>query len=84
VNINIAMIGNLISTAFVAIAVWMSMTWQHGLYNDNRNLIALALAYGSGLLTALSSQFTVHIEKETDDKTNGEDYHDYKKTANQK
>ena len=81
-KINIAMIGNLIATIFVAIAVWLSTQWQPDPHNDVEQLTALALAYGAGLLTALSSQWTVHLEEEPNDITNGEDNHGYKKSTN--
>jgi hypothetical protein len=70
------MIGNLISTVFVGIAVWLSMQWKQGPGTDNEQLVALVLAYGAGLLTALSSQLTVHFEKELDSKTDGDNSHD--------
>jgi len=73
---NLTMIGNLTSTMFVAIAVWLSMQWQPNPHHDIEQLIALALTYGAGLLTAVSSQWSVHVEKESDSKTNGEDNHD--------
>ena len=75
-NINLTMIGNLIATVFVAIAVWLSMQWKSNPYDDNEQMIALALTYGAGLLTALSSQWTVHVEKEPDLKLDGGNNHD--------
>jgi opacity protein-like surface antigen len=73
---NLTMIGNLIATVFVAIAVWLSMQWQPVPSNDMKQLIALALTYGAGLITAISSQWTIHIEKESDSEINGENNHD--------
>ena len=70
------MIGNLIATIFVAIAVWLSTQWQPDPHNDVEQLTALALTYGAGLLTALSSQWTVHVEKEPDLKIDGGNNHD--------
>ena len=72
---NLTMIGNLISTIFVATAVWLSMQWQPNPHSDSDQLIALALTYGAGVLTAVSSQWTVHIEEKSDSKTNDEDTH---------
>jgi hypothetical protein len=75
-TMNLTMIGNLISTLFVAIAVWLSSQWQLNPHNGIGQLIALALAYGAGLLTAISSQWSIHIEKELDSEIDGEDNHD--------
>ena len=73
---NLTMIGNLISTIFVAIAVWLSSEWQPNPHEDIGQLIALGLTYSAGLLTALSSQWTVHVEKEPDLKIDGGNNHD--------
>ena len=73
---NLTMIGNLISTLFVAIAVWLSSQWQPNPHNDIGQLIALALAYVAGLLTAISSHWSMCIEKEIDYETDGNDNHD--------
>jgi hypothetical protein len=73
---NLMMIGNLISTSFVAIAVWLSSQWQPNPNTDTEQLIALGLTYSAGLLTALCSQWSIHIEKESDSKIDNEDNHD--------
>ena len=73
---NLSMIGNLISTLFVGIAVWLSAQWEPNPNGDIKQLVALGLTYGAGLLTAISSQWSVHIEKESDSEIDGEDNHD--------
>lgn len=73
---NLTMIGNLISTMFVAIAVWLSSQWQPDPHNNIGQLIALGLTYSAGLLTALSSRWSMHVEKLPDSKIDGEDNHD--------
>jgi len=78
-GINLTMIGSLISSMFIAIAVWLSMQWQPNGANDREQLLALALTYIAGLLTAISSQLTVHVREELNDTTNGKNNHDYKK-----
>ena len=72
---NLTMIGNLISTLFVAIGVWLSSQWEPTTYGNIKQLVALGLTYGAGLLTALSSQLFIHIKKEPDSKIDGEDNH---------
>tara|TARA_R100001143_G_C3348637_1_gene128256 strand:- start:1156 stop:1380 length:225 start_codon:yes stop_codon:yes gene_type:complete len=73
---NLTMIGNLISTALVAVAVWLSSQWQPNPNNDTEQLVALGLAYGAGLLTAISSQWSIRIEEKIDSEIDGEDNHD--------
>lgn len=73
---NLTMIGNLISTLFVGIAVWLSTQWEPNPHGDIKQLVALGLTYGAGLLTAVSSQWWIHIEKEPDSEIDGEDNHD--------
>ena len=70
------MVGNLISTVMVAVAVWLSSQWQPNPNNDTEQLIALGLTYGAGLLTAISSQWSMHIEKESDSEIDSKDNHD--------
>ena len=75
-TMNLTMIGNLISTTFVAIDVWLSSEWQPDPHEDTGQLIALALTYTAGLLTALSSQWSMRVEKLPDSETDGEGTHD--------
>ena len=65
------LVGNLIATVLVGASVWLSSEWQPNPHEDNKQLLALVFTYGAGLLTALSSQWTVDIETETDSKTDG-------------
>jgi zinc transporter ZupT len=75
-TMNLAMIGNLIATVFIAIAVWLSMQWKPHPHTDNEQLTALGLSYAAGLLTAIASQLTIHLKKEPDSKIDGEGNHD--------
>jgi len=75
-TLNLALIGNLTATVFVGISVWLSSEWQPNPHQDGKQLTALVLTYGAGLLTALCSQWTVDIEKESDSETDGGNNHD--------
>ena len=72
---NLTMIGNLISTIFVAIAVWLSSEWQPNPHEDIGQLIALGLTYSAGLLTALSSQWSMYVRKLPDSEIDSESNH---------
>ncbi len=75
-TLNLTLVGNLIATVLVGVSVWLSSEWQPNPHEDNKQLLALVLTYGAGLLTALSSQWIIHIETETDSKTDGDKSHD--------
>jgi opacity protein-like surface antigen len=75
-TLNLTLVGNLIATVFVGVSVWLSSEWQPNPHEDKKQLLALALTYGAGLLTALSSQWVVHIETESDSKIDGDNNHD--------
>ena len=75
-TLNLTLVGNLIATVFVGISVWLSSEWQPNPHEDKKQLLALVLTYGAGLLTALSSQWVVRTETETDSKTDGGNNHD--------
>ena len=75
-TLNLTLVGNLIATVLVGVSVWLSSEWQPNPHEDNKQLLALVLTYGAGLLTALSSQWIIHIETETYSKTDGDKSHD--------
>ena len=75
-TLNLTLVGNLIATVFVGVSVWLSSEWQPNPHEDKKQLLALALTYGAGLLTALSSQWVVRIETEPDSKIDGDNNHD--------
>jgi hypothetical protein len=63
--LNLAMIGNLVATALVGVAVWLGMQWRPSPQEDTMMMVAIGLAFVGGVLTALSSQVTVRVEKDT-------------------
>jgi hypothetical protein len=64
-SLNLAMIGNLVATALVGVAVWLGMQWRPSPHEDTMMMVAIGLAFVGGVLTALSSQVTVRVEKDT-------------------
>jgi hypothetical protein len=74
-TLNLTLVGNLIATALVGVSVWLSSEWQPNPHEDNKQLLALVFTYGAGLLTALSSHFSVSFNTETYSKTDGDKDH---------
>jgi hypothetical protein len=64
-SLNLAMIGNLVATALVGVSVWLGMQWRPSPHEDTMMMVAIGLAFVGGVLTALSSQVTVRVEKDT-------------------
>jgi hypothetical protein len=64
-TMNLSMIGNVIAVQMVGVAVWLGMQWRPSPYQDETMMVAIALAFVSGVLTALSSQMTVTFRKPT-------------------
>ena len=75
-TLNLTLVGNLIATVLVGVSVWLSSEWQPNPHEDTGQLIALGLTYSAGLLTALSSQWSMRVEKLPDSETDGEGNHD--------
>ena len=61
---NLSMVGNLTATLMVGMAVWLGMQWRPNPNDDYTSMLAIALAFSGGVLTALSSQVTIKIQKE--------------------
>ena len=61
---NIAMVGNLMATLFVGVAVFLASQWRPNPNEDGPVLYALMLAFSGGLLTALSSQIRITLAQD--------------------
>jgi hypothetical protein len=61
---NVSLLGNLSAVSMVGTAVWMGMQWRPSPHEDGMMMLAIALAFSGGLLTAVSSQMTVTLQQD--------------------
>ena len=61
---NLTLLGNLIGVSMVGTAVWLGMQWRPSPQDDRMMMLAIALAFSGGVLTAVSSQMTVTLQDE--------------------
>lgn len=67
------LVGNLIATTCVGIAVFLALQWRPDPHDDWTVMAAVSLAYFGGLLTALSSISKIMFVEEKEDTHNGDD-----------
>jgi hypothetical protein len=61
---NLTLLGNLIGVSMVGTAVWLGMQWRPSPQDDRMMMLAIALAFSGGVLTAVSSQMTVTLQQD--------------------
>ena len=67
------LVGNLIATTCVGIAVFLALQWRPDPHDDWTVMAAVSLSYFGGLLTALSSISKIMFVEEKEDTHNGDD-----------
>jgi hypothetical protein len=65
----LSLLGNLSAVSMVGTAVWMGMQWRPSPHEDGMMMLAIALAFSGGLLTAISSQVSSEVEEEEETMT---------------
>jgi hypothetical protein len=63
-RLNLSMIGNLTATLMLGVAVWMGMQWSPNPNVNWMSMESIAFAFCGGLLTALSSQFAITVQRD--------------------
>tara|TARA_R100001086_G_scaffold2187_3_gene1506 strand:+ start:533 stop:766 length:234 start_codon:yes stop_codon:yes gene_type:complete len=61
---NLTLFGNLISVSMVGTAVWLGTQWRPSPQEDRLMMLAIALSFSGGVLTAISSQMTMTLQGE--------------------
>lgn len=71
---NLSMGGNLVAVLLVGISVWLGMQWRPSPHDEYLMMVAIALAFSGGVLTAISSQIRVTLQPvETTERASGAD-----------